>query len=313
MVLFQNKIIYMPSIPPLSKFETAGDYATECRPVRWTEDSLVTKDRVHISLLLGEMPDEATKTPPEEVEHVVVLYFQGNASSLPPRLPFLSQALKKAKQPPSSPHRKITIVGVSYRGYWTSSGRPSQRGIEIDAKAALSWALHKYAHLPRVKIVLWGQSIGAGVATGLAAEYRANPSEFATDDLRIPISGLVLETPFTCMEDLLLAFYPQKWLPYHYLGPFLRSHWDSVRAVERIAGVGLDGEMDAQDGPTPQILLLEGEKDEVVPAGNAEILERRCREVKLDVQRKVIPRALHSTVIMDTTGQRAVADFLKTI
>lgn len=77
MILFQNKIIYMPSIPPLSKFETADDYAAECRPVRWTEDSLVTKDRVHISLLLGEMPDEATKTPPEEVEHVVVLYFQG--------------------------------------------------------------------------------------------------------------------------------------------------------------------------------------------------------------------------------------------
>ena len=236
-----------------------------------------------------------------------------NASSLPPRLPFLSQALKKARLPPSSPRRKITIVGVSYRGYWTSSGRPSQRGIEIDAKAALSWALHKYARLPRVKIVLWGQSIGAGVATGLAAEYRTNPSEFASDDLLIPISGLGLETPFTCMEDLLLAFYPQKWLPYHYLGPFLRSHWDSVRAVERIAGVDLGREMDAQDGPTPQILLLEGEKDEVVPAGNAEILERRCREVKLDVQRRVIPRALHSTVIMDPTGQRAVADFLKTI
>lgn len=102
-----------------------------------------------------------------------------NASSLPPRLPILSEVLravakKKTCQSKSDKKSRYTIVALSYRGYWTSRGKPSQQGIERDAVAALDWVQKMYenAALPgRATVILWGQSIGAAVATTAAAQY----------------------------------------------------------------------------------------------------------------------------------------------
>ena len=41
------------------------------------------------------------------------------------------------------------------------------------------------------------------------------------------VDGLVLETPFTSIRAMLVAIYPQQWLPYRYLYPFLWNHWNS--------------------------------------------------------------------------------------
>ena len=74
MIIFQNKIIYMPSIPPLSRFEKVSDYATQCRPVVWKEHVIKASDGVAIKLLEGtaEMAGSFNRA-----SHVVVLYFQG--------------------------------------------------------------------------------------------------------------------------------------------------------------------------------------------------------------------------------------------
>lgn len=240
-----------------------------------------------------------------------------NASSLPPRLPFLSDVLKMADTSQNK-KKNISIVAVSYRGFWTSTGKPSQKGIERDADAALHWVLERYyfSHSfpparPR-KFVIWGQSIGAGVATNLTAHYLNNPLAFQaeSDQSRkketttvVPITGLILETPFTSIRDLLLAFYPQKWIPYHYLGPFLRSHWDSVQALQQIAQA-------PGNQRKPKIFMLEAGSDEVVPAGNAQQLEGLCKTLKLNVERRVIGGALHSNVVAKWDGQLAIARFL---
>jgi uncharacterized protein len=76
---------------------------------------------------------------------VIVLYFQDNASSLPPRLPYLSAILKALQVPPhghTSEQIAHTIIALSYRGFWTSRGRATQQGIELDAQAALKWLSH---------------------------------------------------------------------------------------------------------------------------------------------------------------------------
>ena len=239
-----------------------------------------------------------------------------NASSLPPRLPFLSDVLKIANAKQNHKKKNISIVAVSYRGFWTSTGKPSQKGIERDADAALHWVLERYysnsSPPDRLReFVIWGQSIGAGVATNLTAHYLNNPLSFQPDHSRgketttvVPITSLILETPFTSIRDLLLAFYPQKWLPYHYLGPFLRSHWDSVQALQQIA--------QAPGNPKkPNIFMLEAGSDEVVPAGNAQKLEGLCKTLKLDVERRVIGGALHSNVVAKWDGQLAIARFLR--
>ena len=240
-----------------------------------------------------------------------------NASSLPPRLPFLSDVLKMANAKQKHKKKNISIVAVSYRGFWTSTGKPSQKGIERDADAALHWVLERYysshSSLPARprKFVIWGQSIGAGVATNLTAHYLNNPLAFQPDHSRgketttvVPITSLILETPFTSIRDLLLAFYPQKWLPYHYLGPFLRSHWDSVQALQQIAQA-------PGNQRKPNIFMLEAGSDEVVPAGNAQKLEGLCKTLKLDVERRVIGGALHSNVVAKWDGQLAIARFLR--
>ena len=95
-----------------------------------------------------------------------------NASSLPPRLPYLSQVLKQidALEREAGRSSLYAVVAVSYRSFWTSRGRPSQRGIELDAEAALQWIGTTFGvPSPKSKLLLWGQSIGAGVATHAAA------------------------------------------------------------------------------------------------------------------------------------------------
>jgi fermentation-respiration switch protein FrsA (DUF1100 family) len=229
-----------------------------------------------------------------------MLRFFRNASSLPPRLPYLSGVLKLLSASSSEADGSyFSIVAVSYRGFWTSKGRPSERGIKLDAQAALQWVLGKY-HLSKTKVVIWGQSIGAGVATTALA----NLMETETDSRKLTaISGLILETPFVNLRSMLVALYPQKFLPYRYLYPFLRSTWDSQGALQRIAA---DNQI-----RQPKVLILQAGRDEIVPVGQAEILKSVCVEGGLNPELIVIRCALHAEIMAKHEGRKMVAQFLK--
>ncbi|OCT47736.1 putative alpha/beta superfamily hydrolase [Cladophialophora carrionii] len=293
MVIFQNKIIYMPSVPPFSRSERVDDYAAQCRPVEWVERDLTAADGTALKLLEGSI---VASVDSDVTEHVVVIYFQGNASSLPPRLPYLSNILKRlARDHPGG--RKYTIVALSYRGYWKSKGSASQAGIELDAEAALTWVQGRYDR-GRTKIVVWGQSIGAGVASVSLANLLRN----GQDNLR-RFSGLILETPFVDLKRILVALYPQRFLPYRYLTPFLRSTWDTRTALRRLGA----------SKPTLKVLILEAGNDEVVPPGQAETLEGVCIEEQLEVDRKMVPGALHTEVMVKGQGQNHIVKFVQSI
>ncbi|ETN45346.1 uncharacterized protein HMPREF1541_09177 [Cyphellophora europaea CBS 101466] len=291
MVVFQNKIIYMPSVPPFSRSEKVGDYTIQCRPVRWTEHDLQSVDGTALKLLEGHT-DHAEEPP--KPSQVVVLYFQGNASSLPPRLPFLSQILKTVQNSEAwNATGCVSMVALSYRGFWTSSGSPSQKGIELDAKVALQWVLGRYSQ--DTKIVLWGQSIGSGVATLAAANLlRKDRAQFDR------ISGILLETPFVDLRAMLVALYPQKWLPYRYLTPFLMSTWETKRGLEEIGSARSN----------VQVMLLQAGADEIVPDGQAGVLEDACRERGIRVERRVVPGALHQDIMMKPAGRGQIASFI---
>lgn len=159
---------------------------------------------------------------------------------------------------------------------------------------------------PPIKLVLWGQSIGAGVATSAAAALSSvtRKEEGGRDrdsTLASPISGLLLETPFVSVRAMLTAIYPQKWLPYRYLGPFLRNHWDSHAALRKIAN---------PVASSPRILILQAGQDELVPGGQGVQLEDLCRDLGLDVQRIVVSSALHNEVAAKGQGRRQIVDFL---
>ena len=220
----------------------------------------------------------------------MMLRFCSNGGSIPPRTPDLSRVMKGLENQPI----KLTIVALSYRGYWTSKGSASEKGIRLDAAAALSWIADNY---PQASIMLWGQSIGAGVATMAAVEYPA----IARSSTVMPfIDALILETPFTSIGDMLTALYPQKWLPYRYLHPFLWSHWDSREALQIIS----------QRPKKPKVLILAGERDEVVPAEHAGQLETVCRDGQIPVTHLTIQGALHHEVLMKAQGRNAIVSFL---
>ena len=77
------------------------------------------------------------------------------------------------------------IVALSYRGYAGSTGQPSEQGLLQDAAAAYAFTAARYR---ADNIVVWGFSLGTGVAVALAAEQR--------------IGRLILEAPYTSIADV---------------------------------------------------------------------------------------------------------------
>ena len=85
MIIFQNKIIYMPSMPPYSRSERIEAYEAQCRPVVWREERIKSADGVEVALAVGGIPrsyDMSRETVAQNVagkrgREVVILYFQG--------------------------------------------------------------------------------------------------------------------------------------------------------------------------------------------------------------------------------------------
>ena len=196
---------------------------------------------------------------PPRGERQVVLYFHGNGGSLRYRV---------------ERFRALTadgtgLVALSYRGYGGSTGSPTEPGLIADARAAYAFALARY---PAERIVLWGESLGSGVAVALAAEHK--------------VAQAVLESPFTSAADVGAAVY---WfLPVRLLMK------DQFRSDERIRNV------------RAPVLILHGTSDRVVPFTLGERLYRIANEPKRLVR---FPGGGHND--LDAFGaQAAVRAFL---
>jgi len=117
-------------------------------------------------------------------DHPVLLFFHGNAGNLSHRAELL---IELATRTPAS----VFVVG--YRGYGRSEGRPKEAGLYLDARAA-------WKHLTEAngvgadRIVIFGKSLGGGVAVDLAMEA--------------PAAGLIVESSFTSIPDMAGAHYP---------------------------------------------------------------------------------------------------------
>src|SRR5262249_27668067 len=109
-----------------------------------------------------------------------VVHFHGNGETLR-HLVARGQALRA---------RGLGALLVEYRGYGTSEGKPTEDGLYQDAEAALDALAQEGTG--RDRVVLWGTSLGTGVAAEMAARGRG--------------ARLVLVTPFTSMPHLVSRF-----------------------------------------------------------------------------------------------------------
>lgn len=89
LVIFQNKIIYMPGFPPNSRSERIADYlGQQCGDIYWTDERTRAADGTDLSMAVATVPlpkgsrcaatqITAGSTQGHPRAHVYVLYFQG--------------------------------------------------------------------------------------------------------------------------------------------------------------------------------------------------------------------------------------------
>jgi len=145
-----------------------------------------------------------------------LIYFHGNAGNISGRADRFRQVLGSG----------FGLLAVSYRGFPGSGGTPSEADFTTDAQDAFDWLASRTS-----SIVIYGESLGTGVATRLAAERSAQ--------------ALVLEAPFTATVDIAAATYP--WVPVSYL---MQDQFLSREHIQRV------------DEP---VLIVHGTADGVVP------------------------------------------------
>ncbi len=123
--------------------------------------------------------------------------------------------------------REWTIVGINYRGYGASEGRPGERELGADALAIYD-AVARRDDVDRRRIVVFGRSLGTAVAAHLAAERQ--------------VAGAILVSPYDSLVAVGRLHYP--WLPVSLL---LRHRFEALAdaAQSRIPMLAIVGEADS--------------------------------------------------------------------
>jgi hypothetical protein len=193
-----------------------------------------------------------------------VIVFNGNAGHRGYRAPLAAMLAEHG----------VSTMLFDYRGYGGNPGLPSEEGLARDALGVLQYA----ASRPEVdlsRVVYFGESLGAAVATRLAVEF--------------PPAALVLRSPFTSLTELGQRHYP--FLPVRWL---LRDRYPTLDRIGRI---------------TSPLLIIAGDADRIVPLDESEALFEAAPYPKTLV---VIPEADHNDESL-TAGPRiirAIVDFL---
>jgi uncharacterized protein len=196
----QRKLMYFPDperVPP-SNFGLAGV----------EERMLDTPDGARLVAWYGRAaPGRPT-----------VLYFHGNAGNLANR----SERVRKYAA------RGFGIFMLSYRGYSGSTGTPTERNNVADAK--LAYEALRTDGIAADDIILYGESLGSGIAVQVAAEK--------------PVGGLVLDAPYTSIVDVAAGEYP--YLP---VRPFMFDRYDTIGCLRHVRA---------------PLLIVHGEEDDVI-------------------------------------------------
>ena len=134
-------------------------------------------------------------------ERGTVLVFHGNGGSALDRLHYVA-----ALEPLG-----FRVLLAEYPGYGAREGRPSERALVADARSTFGLVREQFGG----PVYVWGESLGCGVATAVAAD----PS--------LEVDGLALITPFSSLPDIAQAVYrfpPVRW--------FVRDRYDSVANLQ---------------------------------------------------------------------------------
>ena len=198
---FQRSLLYEP---------TENNYFGDKLIVAVEKVKITTRDNLELLAWYHHKRNKDYKT---------ILFLHGNAGSLENRIHKIN-------------HFKdmdINFLLLSWRGFSGNKGQPTEKGIYEDARSAIRWLKGK--GLKAEDIVIYGESLGTGVATEIAQN-----NNFA---------GVILESPFTSMVDAAktkYSFFPIRLL--------LKDKYESNKKIKNIRS---------------PILIMHGEADNIVP------------------------------------------------
>ena len=196
-------------------------------------------------------------------KYKTVLYFHGNAGSLENRIHKLNHFHKM----------DVNFLIIAWRGFSGNKGKPSEKGLYEDGRSAINWLIRK--GVKEENIVIYGESLGTGVATHLSQNKN--------------FAGVILETPFTSMIDAAKIFYP--YIPVSLL---LKDKFDNKSKIKNIK---------------VPILIMHGEADQIVPFFMGKKMYEKANEPKYSYFTK------HDNHMMeyDENLVKALKSFLKSL
>ena len=197
----QRNLLYHP---------TENNYQGDELKVKIDKVQIKTVDNINLMAWYHEKDIKKYKT---------ILYFHGNAGSLENRIHKINHFSDM----------NINFLLISWRGFNGNDGKPSEQGLYKDAKSAVLWLKNK--GLSEENIILYGESLGTGVATEIAQNKN--------------FGGVILESPFTSM----IAAGKSKY-PIFPIGLLLKDKYESDKKIKNISS---------------PILIMHGEADTIVP------------------------------------------------
>lgn len=213
----QGRMLYLPNLPGRTLSTTPGSIG-----LGYDDVSIETSDgeTLHGWFIAG------TSTQ-------VLLFFHGNAGNISHRLESIRQFQELG----------LSVLIIDYRGYGQSTGRTTEKGIYRDAEAAWQYLIGGRG-MDASDIIIFGRSLGASVASWLAARHQP--------------SALIIESSFTSVPDIAKDLYP--WLPARWLSRLSHATRDHVRDVKC------------------PVLVVHSRDDEIIPFKHGEAIYASANE-----------------------------------
>jgi len=214
--IFQRNLMYHPS---------ENNYFGDKLKVNIEKVNIKTSDNINLLGWFHKKDLNKFKT---------IVYFHGNAGTLENRIYKLNHFKDM----------EVNFLIIAWRGFSGNKGSPTEEGLYIDGLSAVNWIINQ--GVKEEDIILYGESLGTGVATEIAQNKN--------------FAGVILETPFTSMINAAKEFYP--YIPVNLL---LKDRFENFKKIKNI---------------NLPILIMHGEKDTIVPFAMGEKMYQLANEPK---------------------------------
>ena len=214
-----------------------------------------------VSFTTADGIDHAAWYAPARPGRPTVVLFHGNGGSLRGE----RYRLKHFKD------AQLGVLLLAYRGYSGNSGVPNEQGLYADARAALDWL--EQSGVASTSLVLYGISLGTGVATKMAAER--------------DVGAVILESPYTSTVDVAafrFPIVPVRWL--------MEDRFESLSRIRMI---------------TEPLLVMHGDSDTVIP----QRFGRELFEAANEPKQGFWPHGLGHGDIFDNGGFDIALEFIR--